>query len=84
MATNIPAPETNDWTEAPYKSVVDAVVAEARRTAVASRFLPPYGPLSNGDKPVPSEIITIDNQNKTLLINLSETTPIVEVGLRLR
>jgi uncharacterized linocin/CFP29 family protein len=67
------SPENIDWTP-----VLPAVQTEAKHTAVASKFLPPYGPTSN-DKPVSSEIITIDNPNKTLFINLGKTTPIVEV-----
>ena len=65
-------PENNNWDQPPYLSVVAAVQAEAARTAVALRFLPPYAPLSNGNKPAPAEIITIDNKNKTLFINQSQ------------
>jgi uncharacterized linocin/CFP29 family protein len=75
--SNVP-PEQIDWSQDPFKSVNVSVDAEAKRTAVGAKFLPPYGPVSSS-APVQADIITIDNTNKTLSINQAVTTPIVDI-----
>jgi uncharacterized linocin/CFP29 family protein len=74
------APEQIDWTKDPFKSVNDAVTAEAKQIAVGALFLPPYGPIDETAKSVPSDIITI-NSTTPLAVAESDTTAVLEVDV---
>ena len=74
-----PKPDQIDWTQEPFKAVIDAVVAEASRTAVAAKFLPPHGPVSEA-RPVPSDIIT--KNDSALTIDSNKTTPFVDIRVQ--
>src|SRR5919109_462891 len=74
-------PDQIDWTKDPFKSVNDAVAAEASRTAVAMKFLPPYGPLpsDHANGTVPADTIIVDNKAKTISVDSTATRPIIEI-----
>jgi uncharacterized linocin/CFP29 family protein len=70
-------PEQIDWTKDPFKSVNDAVVVEANRTAVGTKFLPVYGPVPSNQTTVPRDSITITQ--KIMSVDQTATTPIIEL-----
>jgi len=70
-------PNQIDWTKDPFKSVNDAVVAEANRTAVGTKFLPVYGPVPSNQTSVPADSITISQH--VMSVNETPTIPIIEL-----
>src|SRR4029450_13721409 len=68
-----------EWKKELWDRIDQAVHSEARRTKVAAKFLPPYGPLPQ-DKvtTVPADVIDA----QTMRIDDSAVTPIMEISVK--
>src|SRR5688500_149608 len=78
--TNID-PNQIDWMKNPFKSVNEAIIAEASRTAVGMKFLPLYGPVPSAQTTVPSDTISITESmtGKVFSIDQGATTQLIEL-----
>lgn len=70
-------PTQIDWAKDPFKSINDAVAAEANRTAVGTKFLPLYGPVPSTYTTIPTDSITVTQ--KIISVDQGATTPIIEI-----
>jgi uncharacterized linocin/CFP29 family protein len=70
--------ESLPWSTAIWDRIDAAVHEEAKRTKVAARFVPLYGPLANADDNVPADTIQVGET--TLTADRGVTTVLIEIG----
>src|SRR5215217_1504749 len=68
------------WSSEIWRRIDRAVHDEAKRTKVAEKILPLYGPLADGDDNVPAD--NIKDDNTTLTAKRGATTALTEIGVR--
>jgi hypothetical protein len=66
-----------NWSQDIWNRIDQAVHDECRRTKVAAKFIPMYGPIMPGETTVLSDMVVVDGQ--TLNVNATAVTPIVEI-----
>jgi uncharacterized linocin/CFP29 family protein len=66
------------WSEEIWNRIHEAVHDECKRTKVASKFIPLYGPVSPGALTVPSDSIEPDDR-QALTVDEAATTPLLEL-----
>jgi uncharacterized linocin/CFP29 family protein len=65
------------WNQEIWNRIDQAVHYECKRTKVAAKFLPMYGPIAPSERIVPSDRIVRDEQ--TLSVDETEIVPVVEI-----
>jgi uncharacterized linocin/CFP29 family protein len=80
MNNNTGREQLTTWSSDIWSRIDRAVHDEAKRTKVAQRILPLYGPLADGDDNVPAD--NIKDDNTTLTAQRGATTALTEIGVR--
>jgi uncharacterized linocin/CFP29 family protein len=65
------------WSQEIWNRIDQAVHDECKRTKIAPKFLPMYGPISPLETTVPADRVVLDGQ--TLAVIETETVPVVEI-----